>query len=180
MPKKTHKILKMKKFLKKSILIASFLTLSYCLPSTADVCVKNVGNSSVDDFHFTFLRSIIFLRIVSDPWAKSVPDPDNPTFGLKWSGVAIGAGECLTIKGYKLVKTSPPQNSILVIVDEWWTLNGQRVDNGVKYDDPDTPEPPVNPGEGYGFQAIPEPLTILGSATALGFGAFFKRKLKSS
>jgi hypothetical protein len=27
---------------------------------------------------------------------------------------------------------------------------------------------------------IPEPLTILGTATALGFGAFFKRKLKSS
>jgi hypothetical protein len=27
---------------------------------------------------------------------------------------------------------------------------------------------------------VPEPLTILGSATALGFGAFFKRKLKSS
>jgi hypothetical protein len=27
---------------------------------------------------------------------------------------------------------------------------------------------------------IPEPLTILGSASALGFGAFFKRKLKSS
>jgi hypothetical protein len=27
---------------------------------------------------------------------------------------------------------------------------------------------------------VPEPLTILGTATALGFGAFFKRKLKSS
>lgn len=27
---------------------------------------------------------------------------------------------------------------------------------------------------------VPEPLTILGSATALGFGSFFKRKLKSS
>jgi hypothetical protein len=27
---------------------------------------------------------------------------------------------------------------------------------------------------------VPEPLTILSSATALGFGAFFKRKLKSS
>jgi hypothetical protein len=25
---------------------------------------------------------------------------------------------------------------------------------------------------------VPEPLTILGSATALGFGAMFKRKLK--
>jgi hypothetical protein len=30
------------------------------------------------------------------------------------------------------------------------------------------------------FQPVPEPLTILGTATALGFGAFFKRKLKSS
>jgi hypothetical protein len=29
-------------------------------------------------------------------------------------------------------------------------------------------------------EVVPEPLTILGSATALGFGAFFKRKLKSS
>jgi hypothetical protein len=29
-------------------------------------------------------------------------------------------------------------------------------------------------------EEVPEPLTILGSATALGFGAFFKRKLKSS
>ena len=29
-------------------------------------------------------------------------------------------------------------------------------------------------------QAVPEPLTILGTGTALGFGAFFKRKLKPS
>jgi hypothetical protein len=29
-------------------------------------------------------------------------------------------------------------------------------------------------------EEVPEPLTILGTATALGFGAFFKRKLKSS
>ncbi|WP_326997424.1 PEP-CTERM sorting domain-containing protein [Crocosphaera watsonii] len=28
-----------------------------------------------------------------------------------------------------------------------------------------------------GGATIPEPLTILGSATALGFGTFFKRKL---
>jgi hypothetical protein len=34
-----------------------------------------------------------------------------------------------------------------------------------------TPAPPA---------PVPEPLTILGTATALGFGAFFKRKLKSS
>jgi hypothetical protein len=32
----------------------------------------------------------------------------------------------------------------------------------------------------YSFRSVPEPLTILGTATALGFGAFFKRKLKSS
>jgi hypothetical protein len=37
---------------------------------------------------------------------------------------------------------------------------------------PDCPPPPP--------ECIPEPLTILGSAAALGFGAFFKRKLKSS
>lgn len=30
------------------------------------------------------------------------------------------------------------------------------------------------------IEPIPEPLTILGTATALGFGAFFKRKLKPS
>jgi hypothetical protein len=29
-------------------------------------------------------------------------------------------------------------------------------------------------------ECVPEPLTLLGSATALGVGAFFKRKLKSS
>jgi hypothetical protein len=32
----------------------------------------------------------------------------------------------------------------------------------------------------YKTADVPEPLTILGSATALGFGTFFKRKLKSS
>ncbi len=36
-------------------------------------------------------------------------------------------------------------------------------------------------GYGQGMEvAVPEPLTILGSATALGFGALFKRKLKGS
>lgn len=30
------------------------------------------------------------------------------------------------------------------------------------------------------FEAIPEPFTILGAGTALGFGTFFKRKLKPS
>ncbi|MEA5511547.1 PEP-CTERM sorting domain-containing protein [Crocosphaera sp. UHCC 0190] len=37
-----------------------------------------------------------------------------------------------------------------------------------------------NSGAGFGsinYYAVPEPLTILGSLTALGFGAFFKRKL---
>jgi hypothetical protein len=38
----------------------------------------------------------------------------------------------------------------------------------------------VSKGAATSWTVVPEPLTILGSATALGFGAFFKRKLKSS
>ncbi|GBF80924.1 PEP-CTERM sorting domain-containing protein [Aphanothece sacrum] len=34
--------------------------------------------------------------------------------------------------------------------------------------------------DGLSWKVVPEPLTILGSATAMGFGAFFKRKLKPS
>ena len=36
------------------------------------------------------------------------------------------------------------------------------------------------PGSCVGVDVVPEPITILGSATALGFAAFFKRKLKTS
>ncbi|MFM7439582.1 MAG: PEP-CTERM sorting domain-containing protein [Snowella sp.] len=35
-------------------------------------------------------------------------------------------------------------------------------------------------GEAEANAAVPEPLTILGATTAVGFGAFFKRKRKLS
>jgi len=40
------------------------------------------------------------------------------------------------------------------------------------YQPPTNPNPAPAPG-----QAVPEPLTILGAATAAGFGASFKRRL---
>jgi hypothetical protein len=79
----------------------------------------------------------------------------------------------------------------------WWDIgqvpNGESVDFTFSIDVPDfnNSMPDSAKSElGYRFtlrerpsteiEPIPEPLTILGSATALGFGAFFKRKLKPS
>jgi hypothetical protein len=65
-----------------------------------------------------------------------------------------------TMGGFGNSRVSFNANQILI---NW---NGLSYENGTKVK--------VN------FTPVPEPLTILGTATALGFGAFFKRKLKSS
>jgi hypothetical protein len=58
------------------------------------------------------------------------------------------------------------------------TVGGAIVVNTDKA--PETPKTPPKDLTPPSAKAVPEPLTILGTATALGFGAFFKRKLKSS
>ncbi len=55
--------------------------------------------------------------------------------------------------------------------------NNQLVNNGLEFGDPTGSANGLAEITSYSFkQDVPEPLTILGTSTALGFGALFKRK----
>jgi len=123
------------------------------------------------------------------------------SFGFNKSGGnknAISAGETLGIlvdlatgKSFTDVLNSLTKNSDFIVAAHLTGYTGKDASDTFYYGNPYTTtpgtdsaifydgyQPPTNPNPNPApGQAVPEPLTILGAATAAGFGAAFKRRL---
>jgi hypothetical protein len=140
---------------------------------------NNTGQGA-NDFHMVFLRNIPDPNpFQSDPWGTpEVKDMST----LVWSGVNIRPGDIFTLKGYTLTKEL--KNSLLFLVDSFWTDRGDRIGDAVLYSDNNViTHNDLATGE-WSLVAnpttVPEPSSILGTLAFSMFGTsvILKQKLK--
>ncbi|MGK7941405.1 MAG: PEP-CTERM sorting domain-containing protein [Crocosphaera sp.] len=141
------------------------------LPVLSFSVSNDTGNENVNDFHITFVSSPLF-DLTSTPWGKGELNENQVTFDF--AGDALGNKD-LTFPGYKLV-LDPDGDSKTTVIDAWWTVNGERIGT-VNFTGSDGT---ILEYGTFSVKPVPEPLTILGAGTALGFGTLFKRKLNAS